>query len=74
MIDALVTHPHHNYYEGRAAADITPGLAYFLKGMAAVFASVVNEVRTRAVEADPQVEALLPLLHRHRSGWLAAGR
>ena len=62
--DALVTHPHHNYYEGRAAADITPWLAYFLKGMAAVFASVAGEVRSRAVEADPQAEALLRRLDR----------
>jgi len=30
---ALVTHPHHNYYEGRADAEITPWLAYFLRGM-----------------------------------------
>jgi Fic family protein len=62
--DALVTHPHHNYYGGRAAADITPWLAYFLKGMAAVFASVAGEVRSRAVEADPQAEVLLRRLDR----------
>jgi hypothetical protein len=32
--------------------------------MAAVFASVAGEVRTRAVEADPQAEALLRRLDR----------
>jgi len=45
--DALITHPHHNYYEGRADADITPWLAYFLKAMAAVFQAVAGEVRER---------------------------
>jgi Fic family protein len=62
--DALVTHPHHNYYEGRATADITPWLAYFLKGMASVFASVASEVRSRAVEANPKAEILLRRLDR----------
>lgn len=62
--DILITHPHHNYYEGRAAADITPWLAYFLKGMAAGFASVAGEVRARAVKSDPQAEALLRRLDR----------
>jgi Fic family protein len=62
--DALVTHPHHNYYEGRATADITPWLVYFLKGMASVFSSVASEVRSRAVEADPQAEVLLRRLDR----------
>jgi Fic family protein len=47
--EALVTHPHHNYYEGRNAADITPWLAYFLDGMAAVFEAVAGEVRERVV-------------------------
>ena len=41
---ALVTHPHHNYYEGRAAADITPWLDYFLDGMAVIFGRVAGEV------------------------------
>jgi hypothetical protein len=27
---ALQTHPHHNYYEGRAEADLTGWVAYFL--------------------------------------------
>ncbi|MBN2385584.1 MAG: Fic family protein [Anaerolineales bacterium] len=61
---ALVTHSHHNYYEGRTTADITPWLAYFLKGMASVFESVAAEVRGRAVESDPRAEALLRRLDR----------
>ena len=48
---ALQTHPHHNYYEGRAEADLTGWLAYFLDGMAAVFGSVAAEVRARAGDA-----------------------
>lgn len=34
---ALQTHPQANYYEGRAGADLTGWLEYFLQGMAAVF-------------------------------------
>jgi Fic family protein len=43
---ALVTHPHHNYYEGRAEADITPWLDYFLRSMMTVFEAVAAEVQT----------------------------
>jgi len=45
---ALVTHPHHNYYEGRNKADVTPWLEYFLKGMAIVFERVATEVQKQA--------------------------
>ena len=46
--NALMTHPHHNYYEGRHEADITPWLEYFLDGMAAVFQKAAEEVRSLA--------------------------
>jgi Fic family protein len=62
--NALVTHPHHNYYEGRNTADITPWLAYFLKGMAVVFETVAGEVRERAVQGDETGEAFLRTLDR----------
>jgi Fic family protein len=62
--NALVTHPHHNYYEGRNTADITPWLAYFVKGMAAVFENVASEVRERAVQGDETSEAFLRKLDR----------
>lgn len=62
--DALVTHPHHNYYEGRNTAEITPWLAYFLKGMSAVFESVAREVRERAVHSNGTSEAFLRNLDR----------
>jgi len=48
---ALQTHPHHNYYEGRADADLTGWVTYFVSSMAAVFVRVAEEVRTAA--GDP---------------------
>lgn len=36
---ALAVHPHHNYYEGRESADLTPWLDYFLLTLAEVFAA-----------------------------------
>lgn len=33
---SLAVHPHHNYYEGRAEADLTPWLEYFLDTVARV--------------------------------------
>ncbi len=62
--DALVTHPHHNYYFGRAEADITPWLAYFLKGMAAVFETVASEIRSQSLAPDEKAESLLRKLDR----------
>ena len=62
--DALVTHPHHNYYEGRNEADITSWLAYFVKGMATVFETVAREVREKSVKPDVASEALLRKLDR----------
>ena len=41
---ALAVHPHHNYYEGRDTADLTPWLEYFLSVLAAAFTSVKEEV------------------------------
>ncbi len=66
--EALVTHPHHNYYFGRHEADITPWLDYFLKGMAVVFERVAQEVERRASgpEEDVALELLRPLDHRAR--------
>jgi len=66
--EALVTHPHHNFYEGRNEAEITPWLVYFLKGMAVVFERVVEQVRSEIREEfDQESLALLRLLdHRAR--------
>ncbi|MEI8230203.1 MAG: Fic family protein [Candidatus Peregrinibacteria bacterium] len=46
--DALAISPSHNYYEGRAEADMSPFLTYFTLGMADSFA----KIRSRAEEAQ----------------------
>lgn len=56
--DALVTHPHHNYYFGRNEADITSWVEYFLEGMALVFEQVSEQIRSEIVEEDIDQEAL----------------
>jgi len=56
--DALITHPHHNFYFGRDKADITPWLEYFLKGMAFVFEQVAERVRDEAIENDFNKESM----------------
>ena len=61
---ALVTDPHHNYYDGRAKAEITVWLSYFLRGMANVFERVAVEVRSQATELNEQEEKLLRKLDR----------
>jgi len=75
---ALSIGPSHNYYAGRADADVTPFLEYFLLGMADAFA----KVRLRASEAadrgavdhspllrrlDPRQRRLLALFRRSSS-------
>jgi Fic family protein len=62
--DALVTHPHHNYYEGRSTAEITPWLSYFLRGMASIFESIAGDVRRHAIHGNAQEGALLRKLDR----------
>jgi len=48
--DALVTHPHHNFYFGRNTAEITSWLEYFLGGMAEVFEQVSEVVGKYSLE------------------------
>ena len=66
--DALVTHPHHNYYFGRNEADINPWLEYFQKGVAVVFEQVAEEVesQTRGAIDDSAGDLLRQLDHRSR--------
>jgi Fic family protein len=55
--NALAVHPHHNYYEGRADADLTSWVEYFLATLAEAFDSVRKEARHLAAEgvpADPE--------------------
>jgi len=54
---ALATHPHHNYYEGREEADLTPWLEYFIKITAGVFRMAKDEAQASAragVPAEPE--------------------
>jgi Fic family protein len=72
---SLVTHPHHNYYEGRADADLTPWLEYFLQVLAVVFRTAQQEALQAAGEGflaepellrrlDPRARAVLGLFAR----------
>jgi len=58
---ALDVGPSHNYYEGRAEADVTPFIAHFLAGMADSF----SKVRAKAAQAaDRGATDRAPLLRR----------
>lgn len=65
---ALVTHPHHNDYEGREHADLTPWLEYFVTALAEVFAAAQQEALRLAREGVPaEPEALRRLDRRART-------
>lgn len=49
---ALTVHPHHNYYEGRAEADLTGWLEYFVKTLASVFSEIKEQVTRHPVRPD----------------------
>ena len=64
---SLVVHPHHNYYEGRATADLTPWLEYFVTAVATVFQSVKAEAlhcSEKGITVEP--EAMRKLDRRAR--------
>jgi Fic family protein len=44
---ALSIHPHHNYYEGRAEADLTGWVEYFIRTLADVFTFAKKEAQSR---------------------------
>ncbi len=51
---SLSVHPHHNYYEGRDVADLTPWLGYFLTVLAASCDAIRLEVKDAAfLEENP---------------------
>ena len=62
---ALSVHPHHNYYEGRAEADLTSWLTYFVGLLADVFSTAKDEA-LRLKDAPPEPELLRRLDHRAR--------
>jgi Fic family protein len=64
---SLALHPHHNYYEGRATADLTLWLEYFLQTLAAVFTAAREETARAAAAGIPaEPEALRRLDARAR--------
>lgn len=72
--DALTVGPSHNYYEGRAEADITKWVEYFCLGMADSLESVKHRAQTAAGsgskdrspilrQLDPRQRKALELFH-----------
>lgn len=55
--DQLASHPHHNYYEGRADVDLTPWVEYFTGAVAHVFRVAREEAfrsAERGIPAEPE--------------------
>src|SRR5436305_1632594 len=52
---SLAVHPHHNYYEGRDTADLTPRVEYFLTVLATAFTATREEI-ARVTRTTPQTE------------------
>ena len=66
--NALTVHPHHNYYEGRAEADLTVWVEYFIRMLADVFTAAKEEAQHRAGEREQmEPEALQRLDPRGRA-------
>jgi Fic family protein len=61
---SLAVHPHHNYYEGRAKADLTQWLEYFIQTLAGVFEMVRQEAVRYAREGVPAEPVELRRLDR----------
>jgi len=63
----LASHTHHNYYEGRAHADITPWIDYFTSLLAKVYRDVKDEALEHAAESvAKEPEEIRRLDHRAR--------
>jgi len=64
---SLAVHDHHNYCFGRAEADLTPWVSYFVTLLSQVFATAKDEALTRARRGVPEVpQELRGLDHRAR--------
>lgn len=66
--DAIAVGPSHNYYFGRAEADVTGFLTYFCAGMAEAFAAVraqaTSAARRGAADTSPLLRQLDPRQRR----------
>lgn len=63
---ALTIGPSHNYYDGRAASDITPWVAYFCEGMADSFENVRRRAQNDASGEVDRANLLRKLDPRQR--------
>jgi len=57
--EALTVGPSHNYYMGRAEADITKWIAYFIEGMATSFEKVRDQALREAEKGSKDQSKLL---------------
>ena len=57
---ALVTHPHHNYYEGRAEAEVTDWLVYYLRTLNTGFRLAQDEAIRAAGASTSSLERIIP--------------
>ncbi len=65
---SLAAHEHHNYYEGRAEADLTPWLEYFVSLLSGVFEAAKEEALKLSKGGIPmEPEALRRLDRRARN-------
>jgi len=56
--NSLTTHKHHNYYEGRAQADLTSWVEYFTALLAGVFTQAKDEaigLSQKGVQVEPKL-------------------
>jgi Fic family protein len=60
--EAISVGPSHNYYEGRADADITQWIEYFVSGMAMAFENVLKHMNRSVLRVDQDSELLLRTL------------
>jgi Fic family protein len=57
--EALTVRPSHNYYMGRAEADITKWIAYFIEGMATSFEKVCHQALREAEKGGKDQSKLM---------------
>jgi len=60
--EAISVGPSHNYYEGRADADITQWIEYFIGGMAVACENVVKHMQRSAVRNEHNYEHIMRTL------------
>lgn len=61
---ALAVHPHHNYYDGRNEADLTPWLEYFVRTLAVALSTAREEALRLSVTGSAVEGAELAALER----------